>query len=56
MTNGIFTIEPTFETMRTRKSFSLISHDSTVFESGKTLPTTRFNMSIQAELHIHAPE
>ena len=28
----------TFATMSTRKSFSLISHDATVLESGSTLP------------------
>lgn len=28
----------TFATMRTKKSFSLISHDATVLESGSTLP------------------
>lgn len=28
----------TFETMRTKKSFSLMLHDSTVFESARTLP------------------
>jgi hypothetical protein len=30
----------TLDVIRTRKSFSLISHDSIVLESGRTLPDT----------------
>jgi hypothetical protein len=46
----------TFPTIRTKKSFSLMSQDSIVFESGNTLPECKFKRGSTMKILRNAPE